>query len=471
MATDVLALPVRVSRMGERNENDERFIAERDQIDRGTQLAEKAGYVVRVYDDKDVSGATPFDQRPGMGEALRDLEAGRIAGIVTAYRDRLVRQDPENNVTLAALQRRIRDADGVLIVGDTPAACIGPDTDVVEGFAGLGLDVLVALDGRYREEARKRWDTANRYAVERGVQPGRTPKWMRRDEDGYLHPNEHTPAVVEAVRARAGGASWAEVAELLNVRGVPTSKGGPWTYKTASRVLGSELLVGRVHWGPHRNDAAFEPLVDEATWLLANRRADPVPRTRAPGLATGIARCAECGKPMIQDSSKRRDGGRTATYRCRSGVCDRPATITHNLLEPYLWDAAWAESDRRAQAEIREGATTAEDGGPSPDELRVALRVAEEEIAAYLLNVRPTTPGYADGLRNLEDEMEAARERLAESAAPRERTFREVVEEGYRNLDDPAWRRALVLSVVSEVRVTKGRAPVAEKVDIVFREA
>lgn len=482
MATQTLGLVVRVSRMGKREEDGERFYSKADQVRDGTRVAELAEYAVRVYDaDLDVSGATPFDDRPGMGAALRDLEAGRIAGIVAAARDRLVRQDPAAGVTLAALQARIRAAGGVLIVGDTPSACVGRPGDVeAEGFAGLGLDVLVALDGRYREESRKRWRSGNRNAIERGVQPGRTPSWLDRDKDGYFHPNEHTPAVVEAVRARAAGASWREVADLLNARGVPTrrpdrrkrpTREQGWTYKTAEALCRCELLVGRVHWGQYRNDEAFAPLVDEPTWLLASHRRERPKgyRDRAPGLATSVAVCASCGHPMIQDSTRRRDGGKTPQYRCRSGQCDAPATITHNLLEPYLWDAAWTESDRRAQAELLSDAEPSEDGGPSPDELEAGLRTAEAEVAAFLTRVRATTPGFSEALDALMEGVEAAKARLAGSAAPRERTFHEIVEEGYRNLDDPAWRRALVLSVVKQARITKGSAPVAEKVEIVWR--
>jgi DNA invertase Pin-like site-specific DNA recombinase len=482
MATQTLALTVRVSRVGDRDEEGDRFFTEREQITDGTKAAEQVGYAVEVYRDMDVSGATPFADRPGMGQALLDLEAGKVAGIVSARRDRLVRQDPAAGVTLAALQERIRAAGGILIVGDTPEAWVGIGERPVEGFAGLGLDMMVALDGRFREEARKRWRAANADAIRRGVQPGRTPPWLDRDEKtGLFSPNEHTPAVVEAVRARAAGASWSEVAAILNERGVPTAKAknsaSGWTFKTAERLCRSELLVGRVRWGDYRNDHAFEPLVDEATWLLASARRERPRgwRDREPGLATGVATCASCGHRMIQDSSGTRRGGKQATYRCRSGACGAPATITHAKLEPYLWERAMTEVDRRMQAEIRleeDGLLEpAEDSRPSQDELTEALRAAEAEVAAFLRNVPATTPGYSEAIEARMAIVEAAKRRLAESAAPRQPTFAEQVEAGFAALDDPAWRRAQVLLVVEEARITKGSAPVEEKVEIVYRAA
>ena len=482
MAAATLGLVVRVSRVGKRKEKGERFVSPREQVREGTRLAETAGYGVKVFDDANVSGATPFEERPGMGAALRELDEGRLAGLVTAYRDRLVRQDAAKGVTLAALQERIRRAGGVLLVGDTPDACIGrPGDRVPEGLSALGLDVLVALDGRYREESRKRWRSANRDAIERGVQPGRTPSWLHRRKDGRFEPNEHTPAVVKAVELRASGASWAEVAELLNVRGVPTHAGGGWSYKTAERLCRCELLVGCVSWGPYRNEKAFEPLVDEATFLLASRRKERPKgyRDREPGLATGVVVCAECGGRMIQDRTKRRDGGQTDFYRCRSGVCEAPASITHARLEPFLWDAAAAEADRRMQREALEDSAPAANGGPSPEELREALRGAETEVAEFLRRVKPTTPGFSEALEALEADVETARDRLAVSAAPRERTMLEVFEESERDWNNPAWRRALVASVVREVRVTKAnrlapgkkRVPVEDRVEIVWKEA
>jgi DNA invertase Pin-like site-specific DNA recombinase len=481
MATQTLALTVRVSRVGDRDEDGVRFFTEREQITDGTKAAEQVGYAVEVYRDMDVSGATPFADRPGMGQALLDLEAGKVAGIVSARRDRLVRQDPAAGVTLAALQERIRAAGGILIVGDTPDAWVGIGERSVEGFAGLGLDMMVALDGRFREEARKRWRAANADAIRRGVQPGRTPPWLDRDQKtGLFSPNEHTPSVVEAVTARAAGASWSEVAAILNERGVPTAKAknsaSGWTYKTAERLCRSELLVGRVRWGDYRNDHAFEPLVDEATWLLASARRERPRgwRTREPGLATGVVTCASCGHRMIQDSSGTRGGGKQATYRCRSGACDAPATITHAKLEPFLWERAMEEIDRRMQFEIlreEDGGEPAEDGGPSQEELTQALRAAEDEVTAFLRLVKPTVPGFGEALAVHEDAVEAAERRLAESATPRQPTFTEQVEAGFAALDDPAWRRAQVQLVVDSVLVTKGSAPVEEKVEIVYRAA
>ena len=44
MATQTLALIVRVSRMGEREEDGKRFYAKADQVRDGTRVAETAGY-------------------------------------------------------------------------------------------------------------------------------------------------------------------------------------------------------------------------------------------------------------------------------------------------------------------------------------------------------------------------------------------------------------------------------------------
>src|SRR5438034_741083 len=79
-----------------------------DQIAIGTSRANAAGYEVQVFDadaqNGGISGATPFDDRHGMGEALRLVEAGKIAGIVVAAQDRLVREDAEAGVTLKSFQ-------------------------------------------------------------------------------------------------------------------------------------------------------------------------------------------------------------------------------------------------------------------------------------------------------------------------------------------------------------------------------
>ena len=86
---------------------------------------------------------------------------------------------------------------------------------------------------------------------------------------------------------------------------------------------------------------AHEPLVDESTFLLAQRDRTAVLPTRSADVSmlSGIVRCAGCSfamKPQAAGKSSK------AIYRCTTdsthGLCPSPATITKGRIEHYVVD-------------------------------------------------------------------------------------------------------------------------------------
>jgi len=361
-----LGLVVRVSRVGKRE--GERFQSPGDQIAIGTSRANAAGYEVQVFDadaqNGGISGATPFDDRHGMGEALRLVEEGKLAGIVVAAQDRLVREDAEAGVTLKSFQRRIRAAGAVLLVADNfDAEVLDPEAEEREGLEEIGTESRVMYDSLYRREMRKRWRRARRNAVERGAYVGPTPAGYDRNAQepqisgdarteltpeerwadpvpGQLVPTERAPAIVAAYEARAAQKSWSVVARILTEAGVPTSRGNMrWSLKAAEKLLRNEAYLGVARSGPFRNDEAHQPLVGRALWKAANDRRETravVHGERVPSLLAGMLKCGTCGHRMTRDFVRR--GQRVHTYyRCRNqGACMARAGVGGKMAEKFV---------------------------------------------------------------------------------------------------------------------------------------
>src|SRR5947209_6451934 len=88
-AINKLALVVRVSDVKGRDKKGDRFISPELQVATATGYASGRGYAVEQFEDLNVSHTTQLDKRPGMGEALRLIESGKLAGLVVSSQDRL----------------------------------------------------------------------------------------------------------------------------------------------------------------------------------------------------------------------------------------------------------------------------------------------------------------------------------------------------------------------------------------------
>lgn len=73
----VIGIVVRVSDVKGRDKKGDRFISPQEQVQHTTAYCRAAGYDVLVIEptDLNVSHTTPLDERPAMGEALRQVES------------------------------------------------------------------------------------------------------------------------------------------------------------------------------------------------------------------------------------------------------------------------------------------------------------------------------------------------------------------------------------------------------------
>lgn len=422
---NVLAAVVRVSQVGGRS--GESFRSPSQQIEVMRAAAERLGYTIRVFgadaEGQGVSGSVPFDLRPGMGEALRLVDDGELAGVIVSALDRLVREDPEKGVTLKSFQRRIKQARGVLVVCDNPDACIDdPDDEELTGNAGIGLGARLLFDRAYREEAGKKLKVSQRDAVAAGVWiPPTVPAGMRRKADNPDYPKEllgssdaksleidpvHGPVVRDAFKMKADGAGNTEIGRYLDAHGVHPPKVENWSSAAVAYLLKnkSECYRGVNQFGPYRKDNAWPALIESGLWyrvqdqIKQGGRGERKERKRnpesdldrawatggGPTFLRGLCRCSSCGSPLVRNTVTKVRNGKKFQYHqlsCSSKdkrVCAASATISRQPLEAFV-----------VQELLK----------------RASIRVVDEEVAR--------TPEY----ERLESEVEKAEGKLAEAIA------------------------------------------------------
>ena len=329
---------IRVSRVAGRSGDS--FISPKVQRERIEGIAAAGGHtIVKWHEDLDQSGAK--SNRPGFQDALDRIESGASDGIVVAKLDRFSRSVRDAAIAL----QRIEDAGGAFISAED-------SLDTSTPMGRFALHMMLAIAELEWERRRESWEVARKNAVERGVHvASRAPTGYDRDESGRLVPNEHAEAVRRCFEAKANGASWRELSDLM--QGVPSPYGSvQWPDRSLSHLLSNRAYLGEARSGEFVNPNAHEPIVDELTFS----KAQLIPQEASPhhgkSLLTGLLRCAGCRYCMKPDRMKpKSEKERVRMYRCRGrraqGVCSAPSSALARVIEPYVIKQALArfESD------------------------------------------------------------------------------------------------------------------------------
>jgi DNA invertase Pin-like site-specific DNA recombinase len=335
----------------------------------------------------DVSGGKV--ERPILSGAIEGVEDGRFAGIIVAQLDRLSRMDIAD-----ALQtiRRIENAGGEVI-----AVAENFDAGTPEGR--MARNVILAMGEMQLDRYRAQFDAAKRSAVARGIWPTpKPPLGYKRGPDRRLVPDRQAGAVVRAFEARAAGASWSKVADILN--GSTTN---------ATKVIRNPAYLGHVVLGQHRNTSAHPAIIPRDLWEAAQLHHPRPPRgVNGPALLSGIVRCASCQRLMTPET------GRDKRYRCfprnTAGRCNAPATVAMSVLDPYVEAAALEHLERlSAEAAPLERET---------DGAIAKLNAAEAELAAYQEMTQVSDIGaqhFLGGMQARVEAVQAARKALADA--------------------------------------------------------
>jgi DNA invertase Pin-like site-specific DNA recombinase len=472
---------VRVSDVKGRDRKGDRFIAPDEQIRNAEAYARGRGNDVQVFQDLNVPHATPLDLRPGMGEALRRIEAGELAGLVVSSQDRLGPLDITRE-----LKARLLAAGAVLLVPDNP----GIEELEAKGYKKLPGESMALIHEAQREEIGLRWAASRRAAVARGVHICRVaPTGYRKNEkpsrvsgkardelapyqrwadpvEGQLVPGD--PKIVAAVkecfrlRARRPRGSWSDVCRLLEQGGALNAKGEPyWTRSAAARIIENPAYKGLAFHGTFRNPDAHEPIVDDLAWKRAQVEEESASTRGSVGaLLGGVARCAYCGRKLTPSL---RDG----RYRCRPRIiagppCSAPANCSAREIEPYVAKAFLDMCAYRPAA-------------PTPPDLshfEEAVSKAEAGLARWLEAAQADEVDPEDFRPVLDArraQLEAAKNVLVDE---REKVGlndeRGSLLEEWGSMTTPGRRTALQTFGV-EVYVKRGREPIDERTTIVMR--
>jgi DNA invertase Pin-like site-specific DNA recombinase len=310
------------------------------------------------YDDWGVSAdVAKAAKRTAYARLLADMEAGEVSAVYAFDVDRLYR-DPRDLIRLqdAAARHRVRivTTAGELAIGDG-------DDPSAEAFAFIG-----SVFGRMELQKAKKRNRATIAARRiRGDDFGHAPYGYRRErqDDGrsvfVRDPAEPIEPVIDAF-LEAG--SFGGAAKILNARGIPTNRGGPWAGNVVNRIVRRE----RPGLAPRGR---------------GERRVAP----RGSHLFSRVLRC-HCGQlltPRVTRHNTRYGSyGPYVSYQCHRGRYDAVHHRPYMVSEASILSWAKAEAARLRVPHAGERVGT---GAEDASERRRAAIARRERAAALFL--------------------------------------------------------------------------------------
>jgi site-specific DNA recombinase len=273
--------------------------------------ANDMGRIVAFYSDI-ASAYAEKDKRQDFKNALLDLQAGRIDGIIAWKVDRLTRRRNEARRLLTLLEESGGRLATVVEGIDTADPAKREITEIALAiYAGSAESESEAIGERislmHLDRARKGL-----------VQPSSVRPFGHTDDWQALVPAEVKVLHEAAERLLQGEASYSVAADFT-FRAIPKPSGKTnWNSNVLRRMLLSARMVGKREYdGTHYELEGVPPIFDEETWerlcaVLAKRsvRSGPVETH----LLSSIAQCGICERTLASSTSGRKS---VPTYVCR----------------------------------------------------------------------------------------------------------------------------------------------------------
>jgi len=196
------------------------------------EYAERNGLdVAAVFTDAAVSGAAPWEECPGLLDALNTIDADTV--LLVAKRDRLGRDTFRLAMIQAETQKRharIVSAAGEGTATDEPADVLM--RHIIDAF-GEYERLIIAARTRAALAAKRN----------RKERLGTTPLGYITLSDGELVPEPEEQATVKRARElRSEGCSLRSIAATLTDEGRKTKRGGTWQANTVAKVLATRYV-------------------------------------------------------------------------------------------------------------------------------------------------------------------------------------------------------------------------------------
>lgn len=252
--------------------------------------------IIGTYIDRALSAKT--DNRPDFQRMIKDSEKGLFDTVIVWKLDRFARNRYDS-----AHYKSILRKNGVKVISATELI-----SDSAEGI--LLKSMLEGMAEYYSAELSEkvvRGLTEN--ALKCKYNGGTLPIGYTIDENQYFQIDPLTaPAVLDAFKQYAEGASMQEVTDNMNIKGIRTKRGGKISINSVTRMLHNRKYIGEYKYNDIVQQGGIPAIVPEDLFnrvqerMAANKKAPAKHKAEDEYLLTTKLFCGKCGCLMVGES-------------------------------------------------------------------------------------------------------------------------------------------------------------------------
>ncbi|WP_066385446.1 recombinase family protein [Neobacillus mesonae] len=307
------------------------------------RLCEEKGYTYDNYEEI-ISGASKFEERKELIRLLENVDKGMYDAVVTVEVSRLARSGQYSQIIADTLAE-----NNVLII--TPKETI----DLTIDSQRLLYDIQAAVNSNEYRVIRNRMRTGMIEKAKRGEYVSAKAPFgydaVIKNKIRTLQPNENASTVKFCYDLAEKGYGMKQIVKELNLRGLKSSSGGKFAFKSVQNILKNKQYTGTNIFklsdkkGNITNvievPDAFTKIVSLEQWLKVQdaikerTSGDNEVRNRARGEVRTILKdllyCSNCGAKIGFQFNPARN---LMVKKCRCGM----RGITEQALLEYFWD-------------------------------------------------------------------------------------------------------------------------------------
>lgn len=316
-----------------------------DQINEGLRFLED-GEEYKVYEDSGVSGGKPVEERPALSELVADIErkGSKITKVFFLDQSRM-----ERNPNTFAFLTSLFEKHKIEVYQQSGKV---EDSEEIKMLRG----VMSYANKYYLDSTRKRWRTRHEYLLNQGKALGHIPYGYKRDNDGFLIPDEEKAKhVLNIFQWSLEGLGFQRIADRMNSLGIEPNKNRHksknkriiWQHDHVNSILkntiyyGERRRYGNVYEAPAIMEREYWGKVNDN--IKKNRTRSKVSKEKNQYLLNDLVKCGKCGMNYYgvknaknrmnayQCSSKRRNVARPEQHNCGN------RSINIDALDSLIW--------------------------------------------------------------------------------------------------------------------------------------
>lgn len=206
------------------------------QLDRLEAYCKMQGLnIVKVIQERGVSGTTPLERREGGKEALELIQSGNANHIIALKLDRLFRNTVDcctwtNRWTSEGVHLHLVDMGGTSL--NTASSVGNLFITLIAAFAQFERDTLAERTSASLQHRKKNQKVYNH-----------CPYGYDRSGNDLVENDAEQQIISEVREARANGATLSSIADMLNKRSICGKQGGKWTATSIRNVVNFTLAA------------------------------------------------------------------------------------------------------------------------------------------------------------------------------------------------------------------------------------